>query len=149
MYFTTLNIDPVLYEQLDKICENHGITHACLIKEILKCVCMNYDLSKYSFGLTRYQKRRKGCKWKCFRIDFSEEECRLFYGNRFKFRVSVSKMLYVGFVLFLKEALENIFKEDEDHAEKIFNSYTSLIKKMLPYIAEETIFFKIIHKKKG
>ncbi len=147
LFSTSMNIDSTLMEQLDEICKQYGISRSDLIKLILKCVCKKYQVLKSATGLTRYQKQQKGHKWKCVRIDFSEEECALFFQTRFKYRVSVSKLLFIGFVLFLDEILEELNGNDKEKS-PISNSYTLERLDLLPYMYEEVIFFGKIEENK-
>ncbi len=143
MYSTSININFLIFRKIELISKDLNISKATLIREIIKYTCLNYHARKNMNGLTRYQKSRKNTKWKCFRLKFSEDECRLFFKCRFLYRVSVSKMLFVGFILFLDEVVEKIKKGEisEKNIKKV-NCYTSLRKELLIFIKDEMILFK-------
>ncbi|MBN1501508.1 MAG: hypothetical protein JW982_15215 [Spirochaetes bacterium] len=136
MFSTSMNIDGTILNSINDISKNYGISKSGLIKELLERVCMNYTECIAASGLTSYQRLGKDRNWKCFRIDLTEKDCLRFFKIRFKYRVSVSKLLLIGFVLFLDEVLEKL-KKNCVIKSKISNSYTSIRKYFRIFIQKE------------
>ncbi len=124
MFSTTLNINRELFDLLDKISRELNISRAALIRELLKYTCKEMQYYKRMVGLTRYQKKAGKRGWKCFHIEFSEAECRLFFSCRFMYRISVSKLLLIGFVLFINDVTEALKAEKKNISVKDYDSYT-------------------------
>ncbi len=145
MLSTTMNINRKLFNQLAQISEKYNITIAALIKKILKHVFANLNGKKLRTDLTHYQKRRSGTKWKCFHIDFSENECMQNFSCRFKHRISLSHVLLVGFVLFIKDVIEELENGCSEINTEILISYTAYKADFYKLIEQELEIFKI-HK---
>ncbi|MBN1501232.1 MAG: hypothetical protein JW982_13820 [Spirochaetes bacterium] len=135
---TSLNINSELFAQLYDICLEYKLSVPELIKKILRYVYVNYNYSRDSMGLTRYQKRISGTSWKCVNVKFSEQECKYNFFCRFKFRISLSKALFIGFVLFIDDILKSLSTDKE----KTINSYSIFIEIYKNYFSKEIELFK-------
>ncbi len=146
MNATSVNMDAGMHYELKKICNEYGISMKQLITLILKYIRKNLNKFSHAYNLTRYQKRIKGRKWKCVRINFSENECKNNFFSRFKYRISLSKLLAVGFVLFIDEIIENLKNNKKENTENC-NFYTSIPRYFIESVSDEFKYFKNYGKK--
>ncbi len=141
MFSTTINIHGIIFFLIEKICLELNISKSFLIKKIITYTCYKLNSAKYGRGLTCYQRKMGPRRWKCFHVEFSEQECKLFFECRAKFRISVSKLLLIGVILFLKEIIEELKLEKTKASEKIFYSYTRIQIQFYKNIEKELWFF--------
>ncbi|MBN1500613.1 MAG: hypothetical protein JW982_10675 [Spirochaetes bacterium] len=141
MHSTSMNMNRELYAELKSICSSYNISMSFLVKAVLKMVYANLEITADSSGLTRYQEKLPAKFWKCFHIEFSENECRDNFNCRGRYRISLSKLFFVGALLFLDKIIEELSGNSENK-EKMKYSYTALVNKFLKILKKEIIIFK-------
>ncbi len=147
MLSTSINVKKDFMSELREISEKYHISISELIKRILHHVYRHLNKKIIINELTHYQKKDRKKRWKCFRIDFSENECTLNFKVRCKYRISLSKLLFVGFILFIEDVIAEIASSNNESDDKILNSYTAIIEKYWPLIQKELRIFEIELKK--
>ncbi len=137
---TSLNSSKMIKSDIERISSELGITRSKLIKEILWYCLDNLDFAFFLSGLARYQKKYEESNWKCIRLDLNELECDLFLLCRFKFRISVSKLLAVGFVLFIEDVINKLSGNEEKKA-NVSSSYTETVAFFKEKVKDEFYYF--------
>ncbi len=150
MHKTSLNISSKMNTRLNEASEQFKISKRMLVAKIFKLCHRNLDFNILVTGeLTGYQKKSPGDKWKCLRVDFSDTECDVYVEYRKMFRISLSKLLAVGFFLFfdqiINELNNNSMNEKVEVAE-ILNTYTD-IKRLLYNSIKDALKFFILPEK--
>ncbi len=142
---TTINMKKDLFVSLGEISEQLKVTKSALVRRILMYTHENLDFNKYYGDLTRYQRYQKripGNEWKCFHVNYSELESDVFLLCRFHFRISLSKLLFIGFCLFIEEVIDSFNDEKEEVKIKSKYSYTSFFNKYTEIVRKEMCIFQ-------
>ncbi|MBN1499430.1 MAG: hypothetical protein JW982_04715 [Spirochaetes bacterium] len=144
---TSLNVSGYVFDEMKEVCLKFNISRKDIIKRIFTLCHNNFDFVKGEYGkLTAYQKKAPGDSWKCMRVDFDELQCDLYFLYRNRFRISLSKLLAVGFVLFFDQIV-NELSEKSDNSDQIkkdiLDTYT-VIKQLLYFLVKDSfIYFNI------
>ncbi|MBN1500010.1 MAG: hypothetical protein JW982_07640 [Spirochaetes bacterium] len=126
MYSTTLNIRLDVYKQLKQLSLEYEISVTYLIQKILKQTGKNLKINFMRNDSTHYQdKQPEKSNWKCFHIVFPNDEFNQNLQFRYKYRISLSKLLFIGFVLFIGKVLAQLENKGENN--KFQYNYTSNI----------------------
>lgn len=142
MYKTSVNLCNEIFLMMNVVKNKYGISKSDLIRKILFLCNKNLNSNKQISGLSRYQPASES-GWKCFQIAFSKDECDDVFLSKFKYRISLSKLIFIGFYLFIDDILDDLEKEKENVFE-VINSYVSkntLIQKYL-YYEVSLIFYR-------
>ncbi|MBN1501272.1 MAG: hypothetical protein JW982_14025 [Spirochaetes bacterium] len=116
MYSTTLNIRQDVYKQLKQLSLEYEISVTYLIQKILKQTGKNLKVEFKRTESTHYQdKQPEKANWKCFHIVFPEDEFNQNLQFRYNYRISLSKLLFIGFVLFLDKVLLKLENKGKMH----------------------------------
>lgn len=124
MISTSLNLNNELLTIISNIAIRYNISKSDVIRKILWISCKNLNFNHYIDYTTKYQNRDSPENWKCFRINFSSLEYNFFFYCRFKFRISISNLLFIGAFLFYDELICDLENENPDSIFKNANSYT-------------------------
>lgn len=134
MYSTTINVNSNIMDLIDNHCNSNNCAKSEFIKKALRIAIK--DHSDVSGGLTKYQSKDVNESWMIFHINFLKNECDEFLGARFRFRLSLSKLLLIGVIIFFK-----IMKCKTNN----FDSYTFLVDKKYEILLSEEKKFKKFH----
>ncbi|MBN1499769.1 MAG: hypothetical protein JW982_06435 [Spirochaetes bacterium] len=145
MHRTSLNVSISIHDKIKETSEKYCISRRKLILMIFTYCHDNLDFDKFIFGLTKYQKIAPGEKWKCLRVDFDDTQCDIYFFYRNRFRISLSKLLAVGFVLFFDRILEKLnqsIKLKKEDFSVLLNSYTEIKALLTNFVKDAFKFFK-------
>ncbi|MBN1500016.1 MAG: hypothetical protein JW982_07670 [Spirochaetes bacterium] len=151
MYHTSINISRSIAEKLKETAEKYNISRRKLITMIFLYCHDNLDFDQFVSGLTKYQRLAPGDGWKCLRVDFDDSQCDIYFLYRNKFRISLSKLLAVGFVLFFDRVLKDLNFNNEIKKEDFLNlliSYTVIKFLLISFVKDALKFFKKSEKNK-
>lgn len=132
---TTLYVDNDVLEEIRMVSKELNVSSALLIKKILLLMNDKYINCKLNGKLTKYQRHNPYNGFEKFRIDFHEFEIDVFSKLSYCTKVSLSHLLFLGFLLFFNK----IVKELKGNVVKNPNSYTDILvfyKKYLLYMLE-------------
>ncbi len=145
MHQTSLNVSQKLDGRLTEISAKFKISKRQLVGKIFMYCHHHLNFNILITGrLTGYQKKTKGDKWKCLRVDFSDAECDVYFEYRKMFRISLSKLLAVGFFLFFDLIVAELSGESKDTNEPIddfLNSYTEIKQLLYDSIKDILAYF--------
>ncbi len=147
---TSLNVSLKMSEKLTDISKKFNISKKQLVAMIFQYCHDNLNFNIQVTGcLTSYQKKAPGDKWKCLRVDFSETECDVYFLYRNLFRISLSKLLAVGFVLFFDMIVAELNGDSDDEknaVEEIINSYTEIKQLLYNFTCDSFKYFYFENK---
>ncbi len=146
MSSTTINMNSDVSEKLNKISKKINVSKTQLIKDLLYFVFRNLDFEKYFANTSRYQKKIPGAEWEQFHINYSELDCDVFLICRFQFRISVSKLVFIGFCLFLQDVIDFYDKGKEKISKDMIDSYSSFTQYLNQFIEDEMIILRKKYK---
>ncbi len=151
MHRTSLNVNGRINVRLDEVSEKFNISKKQLVAKIFMYCHRNLNFNIMVTGeLTGYQKKIPGDKWKCLRVDFSDAECDVYFEYKKMFRISLSKLFAVGFVLFfdliINELSGNSDAEEKENVD-ILNSYTETKQIMIDFVKDLFRFFTFFEEK--
>ncbi len=85
-----------------------GVSQAWIIKELLRMVNSRYSYTPTLPGLIQYQRKQSKENWKKLRYKLTQEEKELFEEMRTKYKMSISHLVFIGFILFFDELAFNV-----------------------------------------
>lgn len=133
---STLNVDSSLFFYLMQQCENIDITLSDFAKEIISYTINSFNSGEVKGLLTEYQDHNPD-EWKNLDYNLNDEEARIFGNARLKYKISISKMLFVGFLLFGEIVLSKIKKrlmvEDEKEKPHSYEEVLLFYNYLVPY----------------
>ena len=138
MKSTTMNLDKAVCQEINKAAEFYDVTRIYLVKKIIKKIDIFYNKIHIWGKLKMYQDHSPDKGWKCFHYQLSNEECDLFANVSHRLKISISKLILIGFVLFFKQILRKL--EKRNNSEKIIYSYTLLNYKYY-YIVQKSVYY--------
>ncbi len=151
MHKTSLNVSMKMNGQLDKISDEFRISKKRLVARIFRYCHENLDFSILVTGkLSGYQKKCPGDKWKCLRVDFSDTECDVYFEYRKIFRISLSKLLAIGFFLFFDQIVAELSGDSDEKKEtikQILYNYTEIKRLLYKSIQDSLKFFNLPQEK--
>ncbi len=151
MHKTSLNVSRNLNARLNEVSEKFNISKRMLVRKIFMYCHAHLDFSLLVTGeLIAYQRKVPGDKWKCLRVDFSDTECDVYFEYKKMFRISLSKLLAVGFVLFFDLIIAELSGASEDKisdAEWILNTYTETKQILYAFVEDTFKYFNLKPKK--
>ncbi len=101
--------------------------------------------------LTGYQKKVPGNKWKCLRVDLDDTQCDVYLFYRNNFRISLSKLLSVGFVLFFDRIIEELAGDSDEQKEDLvwfLYTYTEIQALLWNVVTDSFKYFDLPAEKK-
>lgn len=124
---TTLNADFAIIDKIIKCSKSYSISEEEIVKKCILKVC-NYLINYKRSCLREYQRHKPISGWVCYHYDLNEEENELFSKVSQQYKISISKMLFIGFILFFEGILsefveEKIILKIKKELKKIFNGY--------------------------
>ncbi|MBN1498759.1 MAG: hypothetical protein JW982_01265 [Spirochaetes bacterium] len=144
MHHTSINISLLIMTKLKETSEKYCISRRKLVSMILYSCHENFNFDVFSSGLTNYQKIAPGDEWKCMRIDFDDTQCDIYFFYRNRFRISLSKLIAVGFILFFDKILKILNKDNEVNKKdflNFLNSYTKAKCFLIDFVKDAFKFF--------
>ncbi len=147
---TSFNVSRNIFIKLDDVSKRFNISKRKLVVKIFFYChnCMNFD--KVAGGLSVYQKKVPGDKWKCLRVDFEDIDCDLYLLYRYRFRISLSKLLAVGFVLFFDQIINELSEKSDlefQDIDQLLNSYTEIRQILYAYVEDSFKYFILKQEK--
>lgn len=150
MNATSMNVSQKIYLQLSDASRTYKISKRELVSKIFLCCHENLNFDLFELGvLTKYQVLADGDSWKCLRIDFNETQADVFLFYRNRFRISLSKLFSVAFVLFFDKIIKELSSDLEvgmEIVECFLNSYTEIKMYLYNYIEDALKYFNIYYK---
>ncbi|MBN1499719.1 MAG: hypothetical protein JW982_06180 [Spirochaetes bacterium] len=129
MYHTSLNINRAIYKIIAESAEKYNVSICYIIRKLISKMLVNFDFALKQKTLTEYQCKYPECIYKRFHITFSENEIEANFKARLDYKISVSKILILGFILFFHEIIKEL-----DGNEKIvieyLNNYSKILKEL-------------------
>lgn len=119
---STINIDFNILSEISSISDKHRVKTSHLVKTLISQT-IHFLKSDGISGLCEYQAHLPDNGWKCFHYCLNELEADLYANARAKHKLSISKMVLIGFLFFLDEALK-ILKGDCGNTDMVIYSYT-------------------------
>lgn len=141
---TSLNMSLSIFNEIHQAGIKFNISKKDIIYLIFRYCHNNFNFNNFQYGkLTAYQKKLPDDSWKCFRIDFTETQCDVYFLHRNNYRISLSKLLAVGFYLFFDKILSELSQNEKTTKIEFSNSYTDLKRKLLPFVKNSFKYFNI------
>ncbi|MBN1501326.1 MAG: hypothetical protein JW982_14295 [Spirochaetes bacterium] len=143
---TTANVDADFFDKICEISGLYGISESRIFKDLIKLTVKNNCRIRVFGILTEYQ-NHSPLLWKKLNYSLNPEEIEDFTIIRQKYKISISKFAFIGFLLFL-DLLIFIYKErlKKPFNQKILNSYFEIQKKYTKLSNEFRIRLDIIQK---
>ncbi|MBN1499925.1 MAG: hypothetical protein JW982_07215 [Spirochaetes bacterium] len=144
MHKTSLNISGRISNELGQASLRFGISRRKLIISIFMYCHRYFDFEKFQYGLTKYQKKVPEDVWKCFRIDLDDTCCDVYFFYRNRFRISLSRLLAVGFTLFFDQIIRDLKERCENTGDlkNVINSYTELKLILMNFLKDSFKYFQ-------
>ncbi|MBN1500853.1 MAG: hypothetical protein JW982_11885 [Spirochaetes bacterium] len=109
IHCTSANMDIIFFNKLNEASCLFDISCKTIFKDLIKTVKQNIHCKKISGILTEYQNHSPEC-WKKFNYSLDNNEIEIFGLLRQKYKISISKLAFIGFILFW-ELLMHKYKE--------------------------------------
>ncbi|MBN1498557.1 MAG: hypothetical protein JW982_00240 [Spirochaetes bacterium] len=133
MKHTSANMDGKFYDVINYTGCKFNISKEKIFKDLIKLLLKNAKCSAFTNILTEYQDHSPD-HWETFYYSLSPEEIETFSKARQKYKLSISKMAFIAFVLFWKKLLNKYENVTESFKKKVtFNSYDSYFNKIQRY----------------
>ncbi len=113
-YETTIKIDPDVKTQLIEFSSNSGYSMSFLMKRLLKQLDDNYGKTEIAKGLIKYQRHRKAHDYDDFHYTLTDEEKNKFEMMRIKYKISISYLVLIAFLLFFQEMVNEFFGKNKN-----------------------------------
>ena len=142
-FFTSLNSDSFVKMEIENFCKKYNYSKNLVIINLIKEVINNFNSGAIVTALTEYQDH-KPVSWSKIDYYLSSQDNEIFGQARQKYKLSISKMLFIGFMLFWKKFVY-IFKERLKKTEISFGSYDEFRKKyftLIEYFNKRMNFIK-------
>ncbi len=143
---TSANMDGNLFDQISEAGDQFNIQADTIFKDLLEITKQNIH-SEHVYGLLTEYQNHSPERWEKLHYALNEEEIEKFGKMRQKYKMSISKLAFVGFVLFW-ELLMFIYKErlKESIPADFFCSYREVREKFESYIPYFTKRLNIIQR---
>lgn len=122
---TSLVTYPVVKEEIIKLSKVTGKSTCFIAKRLIELVIKEMDSDDCLDSLTEYQQSYKDEDLIILRYRLSKIEHDDFTFARHKFKISISKMLLIGFLLFFDKLVEK-YCENKKKVKIIINNYTAI-----------------------
>ncbi len=133
---TSANVDAEFYKELVKASKRFNKTEEQMLKELICLAIQAFRCGHVKGILTEYQDHSPE-SWEKLYYSLDEEEIEIFGIARQKYKISVSKLAFIGFVLFWRLLLLKYEEKLDSIAVRYdFNSYDkycSILKKFKEY----------------
>ncbi|MBN1500338.1 MAG: hypothetical protein JW982_09285, partial [Spirochaetes bacterium] len=103
MLESSLYMDKNVKKILNDYAFSTGVSTTYIIKHLLKMLNSRYSYTPTVPGLIKYQKKQEKENWKIIRYKLTQEEKELFEEMRIKFKISISFLVLIAFLLFFKK----------------------------------------------
>ncbi len=124
---TTIYINENLLNKFEVYSQRSGISVNSLIQQVLIKAIRKYEKKYREYRLTEYQKNSGGYCFIPYHVRFSEEDAEQFQFARYELKISVSKLVFLGFLLFIEDVLKSLIK-GEKTCQEIYDSYYNYFK---------------------
>ncbi|MBN1500259.1 MAG: hypothetical protein JW982_08890 [Spirochaetes bacterium] len=138
---TSIYIDIELLERLTIFSAALKIQLNSLITQILLKTAAHYKYNYRENRLIEYQENTGNQNFIPIHVKFTEMENEIFQEARFNYKISISKLLFLGFLLFFNEIAKK-FKDKKNNNKRFFYSYHKYIKKFYFLIENFNISLK-------
>lgn len=126
MKSTTINIDVRILEQIRKFSKETALSQSEIVRKVLKKVVSSTTELKFSTGLNHYQDHTAEEGYKLIHINFDEDEIWMIKSASLRLKLSVSKMLFLGFIFWFKVLMKSMKKAGNKITSNLIDSYTFL-----------------------
>ena len=120
MYSTTLCVKYDVVQKIHKISSKYNIPISLIIRELIGYTCKYIRKYDSISGLTAYQNNEFPKNWKRIHVSFMDYECDIFFKSRARYKVSVSKLLFIGFCFFLDVIIKKLTGQDHKSVNNIY-----------------------------
>ncbi|MBN1501565.1 MAG: hypothetical protein JW982_15505 [Spirochaetes bacterium] len=147
---TSLNISSNILNKLNETSITFKISKKHLILKIFEYCHGNFNYNNFEYGkLTGYQKISTDDSWNCFRIDFDDTQCDVLFFYKNQYRISLSKLLALGFVLFFDKIIEELSRNFKNQIDMVsfLNSYTRIKKILWNSLHDSFKYFRMKNQK--
>lgn len=136
IHYTSANMDSDFYNDIFEASKEFNITEQQIFKDLLNLTTQNSNCGNISGILTEYQSHSPE-KWETFYYSLNNNEIESFGKHRHKYKVSISKLAFMGFVLFWKLLIFTYLDRLKIPNRKIkFYSYSKYYKKTIIYVEQ-------------
>ncbi len=97
--FTSANIDGEYFDELSKAAKIFHISENSIYKDLIELTKQNMHCGHLKGKLTEYQDHNPK-RWETLYYSLNEDEIEIFGKLRQKYKISISKFAFIGFVLF-------------------------------------------------
>jgi hypothetical protein len=143
---TSAYVDSCIYFEIQSISTKFGISNSKIAKDLILIAINSFNSGKVFGSLTEYQ-NHKPVSWERLYYQLNIDEAEFFSISRQKFKISISKLLFIGFSLFWKQLVYKYKNRISKVKIKIkMNSYDRFTLLYSDYISYFKKRFKIIKK---
>ncbi|MBN1498882.1 MAG: hypothetical protein JW982_01890 [Spirochaetes bacterium] len=127
---TSAYVDIVFYEEIVIAAQKFNLSMSGIFKDLMCIVLKEAIPGRITGKLTEYQ-NHVTAGWETLHYSLDSREVEIYSGSRQKLKISISKLAFIGFILFWKKLIKKYEKErGYQKTENIFSSYDKYIKKM-------------------
>ncbi|MBN1501302.1 MAG: hypothetical protein JW982_14175 [Spirochaetes bacterium] len=143
---TSANIDGYFYDQIRKAAAIFNINEKIIFKDLICIIITSADCGYITNSLTEYQDHSPQ-KWETIYYQLDAVEIETFLKARLKYKISISKLAFIGFVLFWNLLLYRYAERIKTSTNEIFShSYFNFSNKYDHFKEYFEKKFKIIRK---
>ncbi len=133
---TSANVDEKFFYEICLAAEKYNLTRNEIIKDIIKLTIKAIQSGRISGKLIEYQNHSPN-DWETIYYTLDENEIELFSASRQKYKISISKLAFIGFILFWKQLIQmyskNITKLLKDGFFINYDEYRKKMAYLVPY----------------
>ncbi len=101
LHMTSANMDGDFYDELYRAAENFNISSQNIFKDLIDMISQSTNCGLVTGMLTEYQDHSPE-RWETLYYSLSDDEIEFFTKVRQEYKVSISKLAFMAFVLFWK-----------------------------------------------
>lgn len=139
---TTICVDEDVFCEIKYFADLHGCSMSEIIKKLLYFVCTIDGNIVIRNKLVEYQNHIQVGGYKVFHYILSDKENEMFSSARQRLKISVSKLLLAGFLLFFKKMIKMYEKNGKNEIINL-NNYSYLVEKLYYTIENYVKIFEI------
>lgn len=146
VFRTTANVDIFIYQKINDFVYDNNLKFSKIITDIiLLTIELLGKKNNRCEKLSEYQ-NHESTGWEKAHYELDGKQVDIVLSARFRLRISISKLLYIGVLLFWREIVKMILGEDEGMNEVILDSYPKIFQIYKNNIEDLKKRFKIIQK---
>ncbi len=133
LHYTSANMDGDFFDELNRVSDKFNISNEKIFKDLIDMISQSITCGLVKGMLTEYQDHCPE-RWETLYYSLSDEEIENFTKARQKYKVSISKLAFMGFVLFWRLLLLRYSERlKTSNLKEDFNSYVQYFTKCKIY----------------